>query len=194
MGNLLPKFIYFKKGDHNESKNEHYEYCCNNNLPFVSVETSGKKYWKIVYDTFTIKKFERFYAIKYDDYIQPFYKDYCEKVKLPLNKSSLFDNFSFIVYKEDAPDIAEKLFDLLILLSKRDQELFDENPIEVNEQGFNSEGFHISYYDDLKEMSDDDLINEFRSIKSGNPLMLRTLELIKNELTKRNITSDKFMR
>jgi len=194
MENLLPKFFHYKKGRYDEGYSRFYEYCCDKNLPFISVETSGKKYWNIVYDTFTIKKFERFYAIEYDDFVRPFYEDYCEKAKLPSHKS-LFGNFSFIVYKKDAPEIAERLFDLLIQLSKRDQELFDENPITVNKEGFNSEGFRVTGYpEELNEMSDDDLIDEFLSIKSGNPLMLQTLELIKNELTKRNITSDKFMK
>lgn len=143
MGNLLPKFIYYKKGNFDKSYNEFYDYCCDNNLPFVSVETSGKKYWNIVYDTFTIKKFERFYAIHYDEFIQPFYRDYCQKVKLPSHKA-LFGNLSFIVYKKDAPEIAEKLFDLLVILSKKDQELFDENPITVNKERFNSEGYRVT--------------------------------------------------
>jgi hypothetical protein len=191
MGNLLPKFIYYKKGNYDERHSKFYEYCCDNNLPFVSIDTSGKKYWNIVYDTFTIKKFERFYAIKYDDFVRPFYKDYCEKTKLPSHKS-LFGNFSFIVYKKDAPEIAEKLYDLLINLGKLDQERFDVNPFYVDEDGCNSEGTNVvNFLERLKGKSDDELKKEYRQIKAGNKYMLQHLGMINDEMTRRNIKSEK---
>ena len=100
-------------------------------------------------------------------------------------------NLVFKVHKKDAPDIAEKLFDLLVLLLKRDQELFDENPYTVDEEGRNSEGWYVEkFVEDLKERSDSELIKKFRRLKESNPLMLQTLELIKNEMTRRNITND----
>lgn len=177
----------------NDIYNKHWEYCCTKKIPCIRINKSGTIYWKIDYELLPINKLERFWVINVDEHIHPLYKLYCKYAKLPSNKS-LFGNGSFIVFKKDAPDIAEKLFDLLMLLSKRDKELFDKNPITVNEEGFNSEGFHISFYDDLKEMSDDDLIIEFRGLKESNPLMLQTIEFIKNEMIRRNITSDKYMR
>jgi len=190
MGNLTPKFIYYKRSKFDESHNEFYDYCCDNNLPFVSIETSGKKYWNIVYDTFTIKKFERFYAIKYDDFVRPFYKDYCAKAKLPSHKS-LFGNFSFIVYKIDAQEIAEKLYDLLINLAKFDQERFDANPVYVDKDGRNSEGTNVvKCLEELRRMSDDELKEEYWQIKESNKYMLQHLGMLKDEMIKRNIKSD----
>jgi hypothetical protein len=193
MGNTLVKFIYTDKKD-TDIRNKHWDYCCVNKIPHIIVIKSSTKYWEIDYELLPINKLERFWVINVDEHIRPLYKLYSQYTKIPSNKS-LFGNGSFIVFKKDAPDIAEKLFDLLMLLSKRDQELFDENPITVNKEGFNSEGFRVTGYpEELNEMSDDDLISEFRAIRSGNPLMLQTLELIKNELTKRNITTDKYMK
>jgi hypothetical protein len=190
MENLVAKFIYYKNGNYDESHSKFYEYCCDNNLPFVSIETSGKKYWNIVYDTFTIKKFERFYAIKYDDYVRPFYKDYCEKAKLPSHKS-LFGNLSFIVFKKDAPEIAEKLYDLLIYLAKLDQERFDANPVYEDDDGCNSEGINVvKFLERLKGKSDDELKKEYRQIKAGNKYRLQHLGLLNDEMKKRNIRSD----
>jgi hypothetical protein len=193
MGNKLIKFIYDDKKSI-DCYNNHWEYCCTQKIPCIRISKSGTKYWKIDCELLPINMLERFWVINIDEHIRPLYKLYSKYAKIPLNKS-LFGNGSFIVFKKDAPDIAEKLFDLLMLLSKRDQELFDENPFTVNKEGFNSEGFRVTgYTEKLNKMSDDDLISEFRSIRSGNPLMLQTLELIKSELTKRNITNDKYMR
>ena len=185
MENTFVKFFYDSKKD-NDNYNKHWEYCCAKKIPCIRINKSGTIYWKIDYELLPINKLERFWVINVDEHIRPLYKLYCKYAKLP-SKKSLFGNGSFIVFKKDASDIAEKLFDLLMLLSKRDKELFDKNPITVNEEGFNPEGFHISYYDDLKEMSDYDLIATFRGMKSENPLMLKTLELIENEMIKRNI-------
>ncbi len=190
MENLVTKFIYYKKGNYDESHSKFYEYCCENNLPFVSIETSGKKYWNIVYDTFTIKKFERFYAIIYDDYVYPFYKDYCEKAKLPAHKS-LFGNLSFTVYKKDATEIAEKLYDLLINLAQLDHVKFGANPVYVYEDGCNSEGTNVfKFLESLKGESDDELKKEFRQIKAGNKYMLQHLGMLKDEMKKRGIKWD----
>lgn len=196
MGNSFVKFIYEDTKD-TEVRNKHWDYCCANKIPRVVIIKSGTKYWKIDFDVFPVTKMERFVIINYAEHIMPLYELYIKYTNLPSSKISAAGggrNLVFKVHKKDAPDIAEKLFDLLVLLLKRDQELFDENPYTVDEEGHNSEGFHVAkFVEELKEMSDLEIIKKFRRLKESNPLMLLTLELIKNEMIKRNISSDNFM-
>lgn len=117
MENSLVKFIYAKNRT-TDSSHEHWEYCCNNKIPRILIINSGTKYWVIDYDLLPVNKSASFTTSDCEEYLIPLYDLYCKYSKQPLNKSS-FGNFSFKVHKEDAPDIAEKLFDLLVLLSKR---------------------------------------------------------------------------
>jgi hypothetical protein len=196
MENSFVKFIYADTKD-NDIRNKHWEYCCANKIPCIVVIKSGTKYWKIDFEVFSVTKMERFVIINYAEHIMPLYELYIKYTNLPSSKISAAGggrNLVFTVYKKDAPEIAEKLFDLLFHLSKRDQVLFDENPYTIDKEGRNSEGWHVAkFVEELKEMSDLEIIKEYRRIKTGNPLMLQTLELIINEMIKRNISSDNFM-
>lgn len=196
MENSFIKFIYESKKKSENDK--HWDSCCAKKIPYIKIIKSGTKYWKIDFDMFPTTKMERFEIISYSAHVIPLYELYIKYTKLPRNKYSAAGgsrNLVFTVHKKDAPAIAEKLFDLLMLLSKRDQELFDENPYTINEDGFNSEGWHVAkFVEDLKEMADVELKEEYRRLKESNPLMLQTLQLIKDEMTKRNIASDKFMK
>jgi hypothetical protein len=95
------------------------------------------------------------------------------------------------VYKIDAPEIAEKLYDLLINLAKLDQERFDANPVYVDEDGCNSEGTNVvKFLERLKGKSDDELKKEYRQIKASNKYRLQHLGMLKDEMKKRNIRND----
>lgn len=135
---------------------------------------------------------ERFVIINYAEHIMPLYELYIKYANLPSSKISAAGggrNLVFKVHKKDATDIAEKLFDLLVLLSIRDQVLFDENPHSVDKEGRNSEGWHVEkFVDELKRMSDTELVKKFRRLKESNPFMLQTLQLIKNEMNSRSLT------
>ena len=91
-----------------------------NKIPRILIINSGIKYWVIDYDLLPINKLASFTTSDCQEYLEPLYNLYCKYAKLPSNKSS-FGNFSFKVYKDDAIDIAEKLFDLLVILSQKDQ-------------------------------------------------------------------------
>jgi hypothetical protein len=192
MEKSLIKFIYESK--RKSDNDNHWDYCSAKKIPYIKIIKSGTKYWKIDFDMFPTTKMERFVIINYSAHVIPLYELYIKYSKLPRNKYSVAGgsrNLVFTVHKKDAPEIAEKLFDLLMLLSKRDQELFDENPYTINEEGCNSEGWHVEkFVKDLKEMSDSELIKKFWRLKESNPLMLQTLQLIIDEMTMRNIKSD----
>ena len=130
------KYVYWDK----DTDNKHWTYCCKNKIPCVSIIKAGTKYWKIEFDTASITQNERIVIVDYCDHVIPLYELYCVYSNLPSNKKSYAGgtrNLVFTVFKKDAVEIAEKLFDLLFLLSQQDQELFDENPIEVNSEGVN---------------------------------------------------------
>jgi hypothetical protein len=192
MGKSLIKFIYESK---ERSYNDyHWDYCCSEKIPYIKIIKSGTKYWKIDFDLFPITKMERFVIMNYSEHILPLYELYVKYTNLPKNIYSASGggrNLVFTVLTKDAPSIAEKLFDLLMLLSKRDQELFDENPYTVNKDGLNSEGRHVAkFVEELKAMSDGEIIKKYHRLKESNPFMLQTLQMVKDEITKREIKSD----
>ena len=122
------KFVYKSKDSGSYS---HWDYCRDNKIPYVRIIKSGTKYWKIEFDMASVTMRERFVIISYADHIIPLYKLYAKYSSLPDNKYMYVGggrNLIFTVHKKDAPDLAEKLFDLLLLLHEHDQKLFDENP------------------------------------------------------------------
>ena len=108
MGKVLVKFIVSCSRT-TDASHQHWEYCRNNKIPRIFVIPSGIKYWEIDFDILPINKSVRFTTSDCESCIEPLYNHYCKNAKLPVNKSS-FGNFSFRVYKDDAPGIAEKLF------------------------------------------------------------------------------------
>ena len=174
----------------------HWDYCCSNRVPYVRISQSGTKYWKVNYDILPLTMFERFVVIDYTDYTIPFYNQYCRDSNLAQSRQTYSGSggcLMFTVYKEDATEFAEKLYDLLILLSLNDQKMFDKNPVLISKDGFNPEGFHIAgFIEDLQEMSDSQLIRQHEQMKNEKPLWKQTIQLIKNEMDKRKINPNKF--
>ena len=116
-------------------KDPHWIYCCGNRVPYVRISQSGTKYWKVNYDILPLTMFERFVVIDYTDNTIPFYDQYCQDSNLPQSRQAYSGSggcLMFTVYKEDATEIAEKLYDLLVQLSLKDQELFEEKAITPN--------------------------------------------------------------
>ena len=134
---------------------------------------------------------ERFTIINFADHILPLYEMYCKYSKLTLNRYSALGgsrNLCLTVFKKDATYIADKVFDLLFILSKTDQELFDANSHIINYDGFNSEGFHVAkYLKELKKMSNKKLFHHLELMKMGNPNKLQTIKMISDEIVKRKI-------
>ncbi len=190
MSKSVIKYILVnKKG--NSIYNNHWEYCRENKIPCIQILKFGTKFWQVEFDVASITMQERFVILNYSDHVIPLYELYCIYSKLPPNKYSAIGggrNLIFTIFKEDATDIAEKLFDLLVILSKRDQKLFDENPYTINKDGFNSEGFRVEkYLQGLKKMPNKDLINQYEFMKRDNPFKLQTIKMIKDEIDRRKI-------
>ena len=190
MKNSLVKFIYDNEKD-KDTFNKHWEYCCAQKIPCIRIIKSGTKFWQIEFDVLSVTLRERFVIMNYTEHIIPLYNLYGRYSKLPSNKYSAAGggrNLIFTVHKKDAPALAKKLFDLLELLSKRDQELFDENPFTIDKEGFNCEGTHVDgFKETLNKMPDKNLISEYQIMKKDNPTMLQTIELINNEIVKRKL-------
>ncbi len=186
----LRKFTYNNKKSDNVEYTSHWNFCHDNKIPFVCIRKSGTKYWEIEYDIASITMMERFRIINYTDHISPLYKLYAKYSNLPYNKYDYFSggrSGTFKVHKKDAPKLAEKIYDLLLLLNEHDQKLFDEKPFKVDKEGFNSEGYHVAgFKKKLKEISDDLLLSLFNSHKKDNPYMLQQLSLYKKEIARRN--------
>jgi len=195
MENLVEKFSLRSKNTP-LGIDPHWDYCCSNRVPYIRISQSGTKYWKVNYDILPLTMFERFVVIHYPDYTIPFYDQYCKDFDFPLNKQAYSGSggcLTFTVNKKDAPAFAEKLYDLLVVLSIKDKELFDKNPVYISKDGFNPEGFHIAgFIEDLQEMSDSQLIRQHEQMKNEKPLWKQTIQLIKNEMDKRKINPNKF--
>ncbi len=172
----------------------HWDYCCSNRVPYVRISQSGTKYWKVKYDILPLTMFERFVVIDYTDYTIPFYDQYCRDSNLTHSRQTYSGSggcLMFTVYKEDATEFAEKLYDLLVVLSIKDKELFEKNPVYISTDGCNPEGFKIEkYVEDLKVISDQELIHQYNNMKTENPFWKNTIQLIENEIKKRKELTD----
>ena len=116
-------------------KDSHWTYCCGNRVPYVRISQSGTKYWKVNYDILPLTMFERFVVIYYTDHTIPFYDKYCKDCNLPQRRQVYSGSggcLMFTVYKEDATGFAEKLYDMLVQLSLKDQEQFETRKITPN--------------------------------------------------------------
>ena len=166
-----------------------WDYCCTHSQPMVTVDTSGTRYWHIDFDVFPVTKMERFTVINYSDHVIPLYKVYVADAHLPTDKVSAVGggrNLRMCVRKEDAEMLAEKMFDLLVVLAQIDQERFDEAPYELNSEGRNSEGFKPDgVRETLRAMSDDDLQRHYVYWKTDQPHQKKYLALIDEEIARR---------
>ena len=180
------------KDDSREASNAHYLYCWERKIPHIQVKPEGRSYSKIEYELLTAIHFERSIRLNYFDHIEPLYQLYKQYSALP-EKKSFIDRMggsctSFTVHRKDAHSIAEKLFDLLILLLPKDQELFLANPILVNSAGYNPENTHVeNFTKGLKKMTDDELKEEHFRFTVNNAHWINTIALIEAEMTRRDI-------
>lgn len=117
------KFIYQNKNRDNQY-DKHWEFCCKNRLPFIRIFREGVKYCRIDYDMFPIAQLQYISIIDYSEHVISFYKNYKEKSNLPDNIFSYLGGgryLMFKIYKSDAPEIADKLFDLLVELAEKEK-------------------------------------------------------------------------
>lgn len=166
-----PKWDEYKKYSLVGNKDNHWEYCCINSIPHIIIYKSSGKYTSIDYDAWSITKNERFTMLDFTDHVKPLYQLYSDYNKLPQSKYRLVGggrNGKITVHSEDVIQIAEKLFDFIMLLAVQDQELFEMNPIYINAEGKNSEGVNVenlkSY---LKQMETEELRNYYLGMKKN---------------------------
>jgi len=193
MGNSVAKFsVRSRKAPIGDDP--HWDYCCNRRIPHILITKSGTIYWKVAYDILPLTMFERFVVIDYTEHTIPFYDQYCSDFNFPLSKKAYSGSggcLMFTVNKKDAIKFAENLYDLLVVLSIKDKELFDKNPFYISENGYNSEGIHVGgYVEELEKMSDQELHQEFEEMTTQHPHWLQTIQLIKNEMNRRKELKD----
>lgn len=157
----------------------------------VIIECSGTKYWTLQFDMFPVTKLERFTVIDFGSHISPLYELYSNQVNLPAGKRHCSGGTAGLrmrVKKEDAEMLAQKLFNLLVILAQRDQEEFDQNPFEVDENVSNSEGFNRNILQErFDEMDEKELIRHWKHYKLNQPYHKKYLSWIEEELTGRFI-------
>jgi hypothetical protein len=182
------KFYYDLRSDKN-GFDQHWNYCCKNDLPFVRIIKQGKKYCSIEFDVISITKSSRLLLVDFSGQIIKFYTTYIKQSRLPVAKSLIIGGGSsliFKVYSKDAEQLAELTFDLILILSKWDETFFDLKPFELNEEGYNSEGVHVkSFQARLKTFSTKELLSGYQVEKEDNPTKKKTIELYKDEISKR---------
>ncbi|MCB9187276.1 MAG: hypothetical protein H6601_11120 [Flavobacteriales bacterium] len=164
----------------------HWDFCWREGQPYVKLRKKGTMYWYLEFDMLPTIRFSRFSKMSFGDYFLPLYKTYAELAKLPYDKYSFVGgglNAGMTVRKEDAKDLADKMFQLLVQLQKEDERLFNENPKYVNEDGLTPEGYHEeSFKKELKEKSPEELYNLFKTLKRGNNYKTTVLSWIKEEI------------
>ncbi len=189
MENSVVKYS-LKSRNEPKGSDPHWDYCCQRRIPYVTIRKSGTKYWKVDYNVLPVIMGKRFTVISFAYSVTPLYELYCAEHNFPCKKLQPgIDRLPpYEVYKADAENFAEKLFDLLKYLMVKDEELFNVNPFYINNDGYNCECFHVAgYMEELAQMSDIELNKEYKEMKKEKPYLLQTMQLIKNEMNKRKI-------
>ena len=172
----------------------HYQDCCQQRKPYVVVIKSGTRYWKVDYDILPVVIGERFTVLPFSDLTSSFYDQFRRTHKYPADPKHRLGQLGvapFMLRKEDAIEFAEELYGLLIQLSAKDRELFDKNPVYINETGYNSDGFHVAgYTKELEMMTDHELQGEYEERMRSNPFWFQTHQLILEEMSKRKGLKD----
>lgn len=177
---------YVIDSDHPVYGISHWDFCWKDGQPYVKISRSGTKYWYLQFDMLPVIKFTRFSKLSYGGYFDTLYRTYAELANLPPDKHSFVGgglNAGMTVRKEDAEDLADKMFHLLVQLQKEDERLFNENPEYINEDGLTPEGYHEeSFKKELKEKSPEELYSLFKTLKRGNKHHTTVLSWIKEEI------------
>ncbi len=172
----------------------HWDYCCTKRIPYVRIRKKGTRYWLVDYNLLPVVLGERFTALSFQDYTPKFFDQFIKEHSYPKETNHRLvqlDDYTFILNKEDAHEFAERLFDYLTKLAVQDKELFDKKPIYVDQDGYNSDLFHVAKYgEELACMSDSELILELTDMKMDNPNYKQTIQLITNEISKRKTLSE----
>ena len=112
------KFIIDKKSDYNN----HWNYCIENDIPFVSI-IPARKFAQVEFDVLSMLDF--YELSKYPtDFLITLYKSYSEFFNLPINKfncSGGSKNLIFTLYKEHSEIFALQLFDYLDVFVKKNR-------------------------------------------------------------------------
>lgn len=170
-----------------------WEYCCENKMPLITIHEKGWKYSYISFDVWPFAKYARFRVINYYEHILPLYQLYKKYSKLPDEKYSITgsgNSGGFIVLKKDVNEIIPKLYDLLMELGKRDEELFNMEPFYLNKEGLNSEGWNEETRPhEVKEMGDNNLLLLYKMSRSNEYYKYRPREcaLYENEVKRRKL-------
>jgi len=170
-----------------------WDYCWENKLPQIIISDVGTKYAKISFDVLPLTRYERYRVLSFSDHVIPLYKLYKKYYNLPDNKFSFAGGGNcgvMTVFKKDMIEIATKLHDLLLEIGKRDEEVFNMDPFEVDKQGNNAEGWNeINFPQYLKKLKDDELMLQYKGKIYNNYLKYRPKEraLYENEMTRRNL-------
>lgn len=106
------KFIHLSKNDDNEQSNSYWNHCISNKIPFITI-TNKRKYSNISYDLLPCKGIFNGFS-ELTTAIQSLYHIYALNKNV---KEYLFAGGSsaagFNVYKEDAEELANLLFDFI---------------------------------------------------------------------------------
>lgn len=106
----MKKYVIDKK----EDKNTHWEYCEENDIPYIVIYPA-KKFSKIEFDVYTMFGFHKPTSHPSDSIIE-IYKSYCLLFNFPDDKMSCIggsNNLIFVVFEEHSEFIANQLFDYL---------------------------------------------------------------------------------
>jgi hypothetical protein len=99
---------------------DHYDFCCQNKIPYILIHETGKKYWKVSFDIISMRESNNQDKIDCTESLIPLYEYYAKKSHLPKNRiiwSGGSRVLGFTVYKKDAIKIAELICDLIVLLN-----------------------------------------------------------------------------
>ncbi len=188
----------YKKYIFEDSKENHWDYCCENYIPYIVIYKEGKEFCKLDFDTFPLTRNERFTIIVFGEHILPLYEFYGKYNNVPRKKYSYVGGGScavMTVFAKDAELLASQLFDFLMVLKKIDQERFNDNPFEIDDRGHNSEGYNVEEMKTtLKEMSNDTLISMYQVMEINGNFKYRPRErlLYESEISSRNINLTDF--
>ena len=123
---MSEKFCYSTE----ESK--HWAACRENRVPFVMIERKGEEHCCISFDEMPAMP-TRGAELDYLDLLTPLYELYCQQNSYPESMKESGGgtrNGFFSVFAKDAEQLAEKLFDLLVIMTRMDDKRYAEKVLE----------------------------------------------------------------